>query len=63
MCHAAGDHSPERSISVTLHDRPVSFTLAKFSVDVRFDDFCVLGEEISEAVRKILEGKCPNPNE
>jgi hypothetical protein len=63
MCDAAADHSHERFISVTLHDRRVSFTLAKFPVNGRFDDFCALGEELSETIRKILEGKCLNRDE
>jgi hypothetical protein len=63
VCDAAADQFSERSISVTLHNRRVSITLAKIPVYGREDDDYALGEIIAEAVRKILEGEWPNRNE
>jgi hypothetical protein len=64
VCDAAGDHSHERFIAVVLHDRRVSFTLAKFSVDARFSDNCALGETITAAIERILKGESwPDRNE
>ena len=63
MCDAAADRSHERFISVTLHDRRVSVTLAKFPVGGRFDDFLAHGGELSDTIRKILEEAWPNRDE
>jgi hypothetical protein len=63
MCDAAADQSHERFISITLHDRRVSFMLAKFPVNAHFDEFFARGEELGETIRTILEGTCPNRNE
>jgi hypothetical protein len=64
VCDAAADHSHERSISVTLHNRRVSITLVKIPVYGREDEDFALGEIIAAAVRKILEGgQWPNRNE
>jgi hypothetical protein len=57
MCDAAAEPSAERFISVTLHNRRVSITLAKFPVHGRFDDLFAHGEELAETIRKILEGE------
>jgi hypothetical protein len=62
MCDAATEPSSERFISVILHDRRVSLTLAKFPVHGRFDDLFAQSEELARTIQKILEGECPDRN-
>jgi hypothetical protein len=57
VCDAAADPR-ERFISVVLHDKRVSFTLAKFPVHGRFDSLFAHGDELAETIRKILEDEC-----
>jgi hypothetical protein len=63
VCDAAAEQFPERSISVTLHNRRVSITLAKIPVHGCEDDDFALGEIITATIRKILEGKWPYRDE
>ena len=62
MCDAAAEPSSERFISVILHDRRVSLTLAKIPVHGRKDDDFAKCEIITATIRKILEGPWPTPS-
>jgi hypothetical protein len=51
---ALRDKTTEYSLSVILHSGRVSITLGRYSLP-HFDEGCGLGEEIHEAVQKILK--------
>jgi hypothetical protein len=63
MCAAAAEHSSERFISVILHDRRVSFTLAKFPVPGRFDNLFDRETELAEPSAKSWRENGPTGNE
>jgi hypothetical protein len=62
MCNAAADHPPE-SLSLIYHRGRFSITLAQYPLP-HLDEGFGLGEEIDQAIRKILkESGWPTPNE
>jgi hypothetical protein len=60
---ALRDKATECSLSVILHSGRVSITLGRYALP-HFDEGFGLGEEINQAVQKILkEARWPNRNE